>query len=245
MDKRQKNILIWVLTWAGLLLLVLYSPIGSPDIYTSKQYFAPTHGVSFKGRSITALGSILDNKNTIQIKNNSNKNIRSERVQIKNNKNNSGLKNSNSENQEINIPNNTQDISKKAAYKVANFGTDSKSPSYSVAGSGNNEVSSRNSNSNNASGGGGMSLDGSFAFGNKSKDNRNNQNTNGDLVALSAELGLLVDNTNTKESAGTGLAGNTDPGGDPFGDPIPIGDGWIILLVFAGGYALYKQYILN
>ena len=128
---------------------------------------------------------------------------------------------------------------------MANFGTDSKSPSYSVAGSGNNEVSSRNSNSNNASGGGGMSLDGSFAFGNKSKDNRNNQNTNGDLVALSAELGLLVDNTNTKESAGTGLAGNTDPGGDPFGDPIPIGDGWIILLVFAGGYALYKQYILN
>ncbi|MDR3652978.1 MAG: hypothetical protein P4L34_08415 [Paludibacter sp.] len=52
MNKRQKNIFIWIFTWAGLLLAVLYSPIGSPDLYTSKSYFIPNQGVVFNGGEI-------------------------------------------------------------------------------------------------------------------------------------------------------------------------------------------------
>lgn len=52
MVNRQKNILVWIITWAGLLLLVLYSPIGSPDLYTSKKYFTANQGVQFNGEVI-------------------------------------------------------------------------------------------------------------------------------------------------------------------------------------------------
>ena len=35
MTKKQNTRLVWVLVWAGLLIVVLYSPIGSPDYYSS------------------------------------------------------------------------------------------------------------------------------------------------------------------------------------------------------------------
>jgi hypothetical protein len=45
----ERNILSWVLTLAGLLLAVLYSPIGSPDLYKQKKYFIENQGVNFRG----------------------------------------------------------------------------------------------------------------------------------------------------------------------------------------------------
>jgi len=45
----QKNILVWVLPLAGLLLVVLYSPIGSPDLYKQRKYFIENQGVNFNG----------------------------------------------------------------------------------------------------------------------------------------------------------------------------------------------------
>ena len=35
-------------------------------------------------------------------------------------------------------------------------------------------------------------------------------------------------------------SGGTDPGGDPTGDPIPVGDGWIAMLLFAIAYSILK-----
>lgn len=52
MEKRTKNIFIWLFVWAGLLLAVLYSPIGSPDLYTTNNYFIPNSDVAFKGGEI-------------------------------------------------------------------------------------------------------------------------------------------------------------------------------------------------
>ena len=48
MSKRHKNILVWIISWAGLLLAVLYSPVGSPDMYSNKSFFAESQGVSFQ-----------------------------------------------------------------------------------------------------------------------------------------------------------------------------------------------------
>jgi len=40
--------MIWILVWAGLLIVVLYSPVGSPDLYTSPNYYAGNQSVMFK-----------------------------------------------------------------------------------------------------------------------------------------------------------------------------------------------------
>lgn len=39
MTRKQNKILVWLLVWAGLLVAVLYSPVGSPDLYTSRSYY--------------------------------------------------------------------------------------------------------------------------------------------------------------------------------------------------------------
>lgn len=48
MQKKQKSILVWILPWAGLLLAVLYSPLGSPDMYSNKGFSIANQGVSFQ-----------------------------------------------------------------------------------------------------------------------------------------------------------------------------------------------------
>ncbi len=48
MDRKKKNIVLWIITWAGLLLLILYSPIGSPDLYRSESYLSYSPGVNFQ-----------------------------------------------------------------------------------------------------------------------------------------------------------------------------------------------------
>jgi hypothetical protein len=47
MNKSENTLLIWVLSWASLLLALLYSPLGSPDLYHPKKYFTDYQGVNF------------------------------------------------------------------------------------------------------------------------------------------------------------------------------------------------------
>ncbi len=47
MISKKNKIFIWLLTWAGLLLVVLYSPLSSPDLYQSNPTFTMNQGVSF------------------------------------------------------------------------------------------------------------------------------------------------------------------------------------------------------
>jgi hypothetical protein len=52
-EKKQKNILVWTLTWAGLLLLVLYSPLGSPELFNQNSYYYPIRdGVYNNGETV-------------------------------------------------------------------------------------------------------------------------------------------------------------------------------------------------
>ena len=43
-----KKKLFWILVWAGLFIVVLYSPVGSPDLYTSRYYYFEYQSVAFK-----------------------------------------------------------------------------------------------------------------------------------------------------------------------------------------------------
>jgi hypothetical protein len=47
--KKQKGIMTWILVWAGLLIVVLYSPIGSPDLYYSQNYYMENQSVAVNG----------------------------------------------------------------------------------------------------------------------------------------------------------------------------------------------------
>jgi hypothetical protein len=47
--KRQKGIMTWILVWAGLLIVVLYSPIGSPDLYYSQNFYMENQSVAVNG----------------------------------------------------------------------------------------------------------------------------------------------------------------------------------------------------
>ena len=49
MGKKNKNIIIWALTWAVLFLVLAYSPIGRPDLYVGNSYYISSQGgVNFK-----------------------------------------------------------------------------------------------------------------------------------------------------------------------------------------------------
>jgi hypothetical protein len=61
-------------------------------------------------------------------------------------------------------------------------------------------------------------------------------------MSMTTDLTTLENNTADKQSVGyTPGAGATDPGDEPIGDPIPVGDGWVFLLVLVATYAGWKR----
>jgi hypothetical protein len=46
LNKRQKNRILWLIVWGSLLILILYSPIGSPDLYSTHIYSVRVQNVS-------------------------------------------------------------------------------------------------------------------------------------------------------------------------------------------------------
>jgi hypothetical protein len=60
---------------------------------------------------------------------------------------------------------------------------------------------------------------------------------------MTSDLTTVQDPTvTTRQGASAGaLDGGTDPGGDPTGPPIPVGDGYWLLMLMAAGYAFWKR----
>jgi hypothetical protein len=54
----KKNILYWFIGWAGLFVAVLYSPMGSPDLYTGSSAYVVTQNVSFDNVVFSKKGSV-------------------------------------------------------------------------------------------------------------------------------------------------------------------------------------------
>jgi hypothetical protein len=207
--KRQKNILVWIFIWGGLLLVVLYSPIGSPDLYTSRKYFTANQGVQFNGTEIL---------------------------------NSPSLKNSSANNyQELNVPvYNSSDLKNNTSYSVASSENAFDSKSGNNATQENRYLSSpqKNGNSDASFGGIGVAMS---TFRNKNAAENANAVTRTGFMSLTTDLNNLSNNT-TRQSAGNeNPLGSTDPGPDPNGSTIPVGDGWGLLFLFGVCYALIKK----
>lgn len=216
MEKRRQNIIIWFIVWASLLLVVLYSPIGSPDLYKNDVYYS----------NVTGQKSINFTYNRNEIK-----------TPVLNNP-------SISKEENINIANNPTESKKKVDYQAA--GNNNSSNEYAAlpmidnnsGNSKNNDHGSINSSEN--------SFAGTFASRSGSKSNPQSTFQNNGLISTSTDLSTIIDNDMTRQGTETdNPLGTTDPGGDPFGPPIPVPDGWGFLLVLAGIYAIAKKYFFK
>ena len=77
------------------------------------------------------------------------------------------------------------------------------------------------------------------------KNNTKNVSTNNNVFSVSSDLASLDDNIRNRQGNNySSNLGGTDPGDDPTGNPIPIGDGWVFMLILAVGYALKKMRFL-
>ncbi len=216
-DKRQKNILVWVLTWAGLLLAVLYSPFGSPELYGPKRFYIANQGVAFNGSTIN-YSSKIDNTSKISINNNKKK------------YSSDGYSGS-SENSLLEF-NNNGGLKKAFSNNNSGFSSRSNNQSYQIS----NMADHVSANSNANSGVGGDL----YSFSGKSSKNKSNTDLSPGLVSFTSDLSLLPNNTTSKQAVGAATDPTTDPGGDPTGDPIPVGDGWFVLFCLAAMYGFWK-----
>jgi len=198
--------MVWMIIWAGLLIVVLYSPIGSPDLYSSSQNYYQ------ENRSIAVNAGVIQNapKSNYASDNSSN---------------------------ELDIP--QVSTLSKSSYSVGNYQSSTGSShgsSYSVQG--------QSYQSNNSYGmGGGSNGGNSFIASGSSRSSAGSSGvvmTNG-ITTLSLTTDL--NNTTSKQGVANNITAinGTDPGGDPTGDPIPVGDGWELLLFFSICYATFKM----
>ncbi len=204
------------MAWASLLLVVLYSPIGSPDFYAKNVYYSAStdaKGADFK-HSSNSLKAPVINTNPAQNKE-----------------------------EGLTIPNQPVEAKRKGNYAVNNENKGyAQNEEYSLPMINNDFDNIQNNNINSTENG--------FVGSLSSRSSRNSEDQsvfqNKGLISSSTDLSLLVDNDPTRQ--GTGLndpLGTTDPGGDPFGPPIPVPEGWGFLLVLAGVYAIVKKYFIK
>ena len=204
MKNNKKNILIWLLSWAVLFLVVIYSPIGSPELYRPNNYVVYSQGVSFKGGIANAPTSHSYQQ---------------------------------SQEPELAVPINTDTHKSYAVNASAVTLKSASQTSYGVYASSNN-AGSVASSQGGGSGGGGV------AVGLGSKSSLASSTSQSVAVSsLSTDLNLAQNPTSRQSVGYTPNTGGTDPGDDPIGPGLPIGDGFWILLLMAGAYAFWKRMI--
>lgn len=198
--------MIRVLTWAGLLLVVLYSPFGSPDLYSPKTYYNVEQSVNFSNVEVS-------NTPKIKIDRGSSGSQSYQETTIS----------------EINPDNKRNSlITSSSSRPTENY------PTYT-----NLSFNISKSLANNS----GFAVNGSEV--NNSKNSTNSSTQNQMPLSLSSDLAISNQNTMTRQSSNSGSPGITDPGADPTGNPIPVGDGWAFLTILASGYALWRMKTLK
>ena len=208
MNNKKKNILVWIFVWTGLLIAVLYSPIGSPDLYSNKGYFAGNQSVDFAGSA------------------------------IENAPKGDGFSYQDDDNR-IDIPDYSSGET-SPGYAVSRHSyseSESGSSGYATQSSSTSQSINTNKSSDNLGSGGS-----SFISNNSSKGGDASSEVamnNGGITTLSTDLATT--NSSTKQAVLSHSGHGTDPGGNPTGPPIPVGDGWIFLLVLATGYGVWKK----
>ena len=216
MNNKKKNILVWIFTWAALLLVVLYSPIGSPDLYSSSDYYAGIPNANLSGSNITS----------------------------------PGFNGSNGDYNELNVPDysSAENSSKSSAgysYTAPASGNASSgaAASYSTSESQSYLNSKEGSSSGTAGGGGSTFISNNGSRGGNDASSAVSMSSGG-ITTLSANLTTSTPSQITK-TPGQGYQtgqGGQNPGGDPDpGTSIPVGDGWVFLLLLAVGYGIIKK----
>ena len=233
MDKREQTILILVLAAAGMLLLLLYSPWGSPDLYNNRVYFAENQGVNFSNRIISratmqvgALSSVVNAPKNGSI--------------------------GDSQNAELKVPDNysmRKTVNKISATNYA--GANAKSNrliAYNKISNSSNAKRGRNSLGNSeistSNGGGGSEMSGEAAGVFTSNNKRSNSigdsaNQLNGISSTSDDLSLFSDSTAMQATDSAQKAGS-DPGDNPI-EPVPVPEGWEFLLLLAAIYIGIKR----
>lgn len=200
MHNKQKNILVWILIGSGLVLLVLYSPIGSPEIYTSQNCYVVIPCVTFESKKI--------------------RNTRNAEIISDYTKNESDI---------FDIGSNRL---KPTNYFAGNFlssNSTSSGSSYPVQ-----SQLFKNSNF--------------FRPHDNSSDDirtfiisgRSHTNSSGSGSVIATGITTLSLSTRLNSSEDPSNSNGGDPGGNPTSPPIPIGDGFGILIFYGAYYAAYK-----
>lgn len=197
----------WILVWAGLLIVVLYSPVGSPGLYSSQNYYV------FNQRAPQSSEGIINSPKR-------------------------AFSSEDADNGSV-IP----DIATLPGsnYTTGNYpsaNSSSRGSSYSYQ-----QSSYQNTNQSSAGGAGGAGVSIIASGGSRSSNGTSGISMTNGIASIST-TDLSTTNTITKQSSQQSTqstTGGTDPGGDPSGDPIPVGDGWVALLLFGGIYVVLKR----
>jgi len=198
---------MWILSWAILALVIIYSPIGSPDLYTGNKYIVYNQGVNFNG-GIANAPKVHNYNDQYQ-------------------------------SPDLGIPTYTPEQKSYTVNSASGSSKVNNGTNYSVSATATGRTGA------NTSGTGGVSGIATFGSGGSSQKNSIDQNTGAGTLTLSSDLTSIQNPTaTTRQATSAGaLDGGTDPGGDPTGPPIPVGDGYWILLLMAGVYAFFKRFI--
>jgi hypothetical protein len=198
-NRKQKRILVWLLTWAGLLVAVLYSPVGSPDLYAPTNYYSENHGVTFKDVDFSNAPRTVSGGNRGN----------------------------------FSIPQNNSDINQHITTTIDDAKNKLAPVQYSVGAQTTTPVNKT---------GAGTTV-GAVVVGTTRQNNSSGDNaTSSGVVAMNTDFTVLANRQQSNNY--TPFSGATDPGDAPVGPPIPIGDGWIFLLLLAVGYTGWKKFRL-
>lgn len=196
-----------MLVWAGLLIAVLYSPIGSPNLYSSQNYYAINQGVNFENNEIPNATKVRTSTD-------------------------------NTDNNDPDIP----DVSGTELGATGSSVGNTPSATSSTRGSSYAMQSpvSQSNNSSGSTGGGGVVMMGGGGS-RSSAGSSGISMTSGGITTLSSS-NLSYSSVKQASKAQTlTTTGGTDPGGDPTGNPIPVGDGWRIFSLLGVCYAAFKK----
>ncbi len=212
MISKKNKIFIWLLTWAGLLLVVLYSPLSSPDLYQSNPTFAINQGVSFSNSKTISVPTSHQNSSgesqDMGLPDYSNSNSYSYSSGGSNYSANgvqSGINSTGSSGS--NILHVNQQETGASTMGAVNFAAGFTTHSSGTNSVGDNGISTANG-----------------------------------FTSSQFNLVITNNTTTTRQAASASKPPYTDPGGDPKGDPIPVPDGWGFLLSLSVVYLLIKKY---
>lgn len=252
MNKQEQTVLIWILIAASMVLLLLYSPWGSPDIYTKKVYFAENQGVNFSKINIgkssftvgclkSGLSSIKASVSSLKVIKNSPKsfadNYSNVTNEIKVEDNYTKRKN---ENKISVISQNNSDIKRNNLVSYNKTSSSQKK----IYKSGFQDEASHNV----ATSSGGMGAGNGFSMNNgvaSSVKVNSNQISTASINSLNVDLTMFNDTT-TMMGMDSPQKATSDPGDEPFGtEPVPVGEGWLFLLVLAAIYVIIKKKVFS